>query len=171
MAKKLVKNNFWIFLAQPPPPPQKRYLKKNCQNEKKLKLFKIAWNGQKFGQFFVCDFLAHHPQEKGYLKICCQNEEKKEVVQNCLKWRENWSKLIFLQPPHPKKGYFFFQKLKKSKLFKIAWNDEKIENDCSEMGYWETVLFGKVGLWSLCVSGIRKELWEPLHALHEKRTK
>ena len=58
--------------------------------------------------------------------------KKIKVVKNCMKWRENWSKIIFgLFSPPPKKIFcwpynFFGQKWKKSKLLKNAWNGEKI---------------------------------------------
>ena len=48
-----------------------------------------------------------------------------KVVPNWLKWRENWSEIIFpfFDPPHTE---LFCQKWKKSKSFKITWNGEKI---------------------------------------------
>ena len=57
-------------------------------------------------------------------KLWVKNEKKKKVTPNWLKWRENWSKInfIFLTPPLKKCG----QKWKKSKLFQIDWNVEKI---------------------------------------------
>ena len=51
--------------------------------------------------------------------------EKIKVVQNCLKWRENWSTIIFdiKTPPRSKMR-------KKIKLFQIAWNGETISRKC-----------------------------------------
>ena len=52
-------------------------------------------------------FWCTPPQKKeiGYLQKNWSTEKIK-VVQNCLKWRENWSKMIFgfLSPPPPQKN-------------------------------------------------------------------
>ena len=52
-------------------------------------------------------------------KINVKNEKIK-VVQNCLKWRENWSKMIFgLFSPHPKifgGVHIFFVKNEKNQI-------------------------------------------------------
>ena len=70
------------------------------------------------------------PPKKKVPNIFFVKTEKIKVVQNCLKWQENWSQTIFgfLATLPPKKGTykFFLSKRKKWKLFKIAWNGEKI---------------------------------------------
>ena len=76
------------------------------ENEKKIKLFKIAWNGEKIGRKWFFDFLGPPPE-----KICWPYKKywskmkKIKVVHNCLKWRENWRKTSFrlINPPPPKK--------------------------------------------------------------------
>ena len=67
----------------------------------------------------------------GRTNFFCWRWKKIKVVQNYLKWQENWSKMIlWLFSPHSKKiggrTNFFCQTWNKSKLFKIAWNGEKI---------------------------------------------
>ena len=79
--------------------------------------------------FWIC--LPPPPKKIGYLKKYVSKMKKMKVVQNCLKWRENLLKMVFgLCSLCPKKfggcTNKFCQKLKKWKLFKIAWNVEKI---------------------------------------------
>ena len=50
------------------------------------------------------DFLAPPHKKIGYLNTFLSKMKKKKVVENCLKWRENWSKMIFgfsCPPPQP----------------------------------------------------------------------
>jgi len=65
----------------------------------------MAWTGENIGRKRFLDFLAPPPPKKleGVQKKFVENEKIK-VVQNCLKWRENWSKTSFgLFNPPPKK--------------------------------------------------------------------
>ena len=66
----------------------------------------------------------------GVQKMLVKNEKIK-VVQNLLKWRENWSKLIFeiFRPPHQNLLGVYkkcWSEMKKSKLFEIGRYGEKI---------------------------------------------
>ena len=77
----------------------------------------------------ILNFLTPPPPKKkgwGGEKISGQKWQKIKVVPNFLKWRDNWSKMIFwfFDPPPPKKK--FSQKWQKSKLFQITWNGKKI---------------------------------------------
>ena len=46
------------------------------------------------------------PKKIGYVKKKLPNMKKIKIVQNCMEWRENWSKTIFVffSPPPPKKN-------------------------------------------------------------------
>ena len=83
-----------------------------CQ---KLKLFKIGWNGEKIGRKWFLDFLAP-PKKISKLPGMARTFIKSDFQ--------------FFDPPPPKEIWwaykFFFSKMKKSKLFKITWNGEKI---------------------------------------------
>ena len=90
MARKLVKNDFLILTTPPLLKVNKIwYLQICCQKWKKSKLFKIAWNGEKFGQKMIFGLFGPPPPKNlvGVQKKLSKMKKIK-VVQNCLKWRE-----------------------------------------------------------------------------------
>ena len=85
-------NEFW---GNTPPIKKNRVPKKSfVKNEKKSKLFKIAWNGEKIGRKWVLDFLAPPPQKKknwgGVQHFFVENEKN----QSCSKLPEMARKLV-----------------------------------------------------------------------------
>ena len=120
MARKLVEHDFWNFY----PPPQKNWRTTNfCQKLKKSKLFKIAWNGEKTSQKWFLDFLAPPKKKLGGVQHLMSEMKKIKVVQNCLKWRENVLKMVFVlfSPPSNWGAYkIFCQKWKNQSCCKLC---------------------------------------------------
>ena len=108
MSRKLVKNNFRIFL----PPPRK-----NLVNQKKNQ------RCPKFAEL-VCKLVGN------IFRICWPplqiGAKKIKVVPNWLKCRENWSEISFpdFWPPPPRKK--IGQPEKKSKLSQFGWTGVQI---------------------------------------------
>ena len=92
-----MKNGQNAFWGTPPPKKKNNFggrTKICCQKRKKSKLFKITWNGEKIDRKWFLDLLPP-PQKKIFwrpYKIFFSKMKKIKVVQNCLKWRENWPK-------------------------------------------------------------------------------
>ena len=63
------------------------------KNKKNQSCSVSAWNGEKMCRKWFLDFLA--PPKLGGVQIFLSKMKKFKVAQNCLKWRENWSKKYF----------------------------------------------------------------------------
>ena len=117
MTRKLVENKFWNcrklkssdqlrFLDILAPPPKKNHDPNFFLGHmKKSKLLKIAWNGEKIGRKQILKFFGTPTLKKITTLNFCGSHEKIKVDQNCMKWRENWSKFFFefFWDPRPKK--------------------------------------------------------------------
>ena len=68
--------------------------------------------------------LAHPPKKIWVCGIILSNMIQIKVVPNCLKCRENWSKIVFefLEPPPPKKN-----------MGGKFWSEIKINKSCSKL--------------------------------------
>ena len=91
---KLFKTSFGLFS----PPPQIIFggrTKTFVKNEKNQSCSKLPEMARKLVNNYFFYFLAPPPRNLGGVQKNVLKNEKIKVVQNCLKWRENWSKMIF----------------------------------------------------------------------------
>ena len=58
-------------------------------------MLEMAWNGEKIDRKYFFKFWPTFFLTSVWKNTCQKMEKKKKVDRNCLKWRENWSKMLF----------------------------------------------------------------------------